>query len=123
MGSPLQVISTFIEENKSKIIFSGTINIENLTEEELELVATIAGSCILNGPVGVNKVVVWTTPSGKQRECSIKQLLNCGSSAWKNLCYEIAKRIGDIDCQSKKAWGNYWPMCEINGQLPNRFQN
>ncbi|MBS7551975.1 hypothetical protein KII05_11465, partial [Weissella confusa] len=109
-------IVKFIKSNVERIKHSSTINLDelNLGKEEIELVAIIAGSCILNGPVGVNKPCDWILLNGEVRRTTIKELLNCGSSAWKSFCRKIAKELDEVECQSKLVWGNYWPLCEIN---------
>ena len=118
----INYIKDFIVSNQEQISVAATINLEDLSLEEKELVATIAGSCILNGPVGVGKMNFWKTPSGYSQTTNIRTLLKCGSTAWKNFCREICRDLKVEKCQTIKLWGNLWPLCEVNGQLP-QIQN
>jgi hypothetical protein len=69
--------------------------------------------CVLNGPVGVNKVTTFPTLPQPQ---SIRSLVNCSNKSWRMFCLEVATMLKGIDaqivCTSRAVCGDYWPIQE-----------
>lgn len=118
MSLYVKEVVNYIRENENKIAVSATIDLRNLSGKQKTLLYKIAGSCILNGPLGVGKRNFWKDDEGEIVETSIRDLVGCSGFAWKSFCREIALEFDKKECQCTRVWGNVWPLCEKDGQLP-----
>lgn len=106
-----------VDEAKSLLV--GTpLDLSAKTETELKRVVLIMLHCILNGPVGVNKI----TNFPKVGSGSIKTLVDpaATNSSWKATCRPVAEFIrarSDFAevvalAQTMRLFGNLWPLSD-----------
>jgi hypothetical protein len=84
---------------------------------DLDKAIAAAVHCVLNGPVGVNKL---TTFPGVDAEVRIKDLYasRLSNKMWKAFCSVIAERVRRTapaiadKCQQTKLNGDVWPLNE-----------
>jgi len=91
----------------NEILNTGGLDILGLDAEQRENAVSIALSCCINGPVGVNKV---TTFPGFETETSIKGLFRCSNSQWKKFCRVVKPHIPqEVGGYMFTSFGGYWP--------------
>jgi len=109
----------FITVDEAKSLLVGTpINLSEKTENELKRIVMIMLHCILNGPVGVNKI----TNFPKVGSGSIKTLVDpsATNSSWKATCRPVAEYIRARPdfaevvalAQTLRLFGNLWPLSD-----------
>lgn len=110
---------TLSKLNKNDLLIrSGTsFNWETaIPNEDLELSCYCAVHCIVNGPVGVNKVTNWP---GKDAVFSVKQIIpSITNSQWKYFCSIVERLLVTDDDPIVKMGYTFtrfhatWPTCE-----------
>lgn len=111
-------IVNYINTNIEDIKIASAFDLTKVEEKDRKLVYRIAGSCILNGPIGVNKEATWVNDEGEHITTTIKTLTGCTSYIWRNFCWQVAENFKGIDCHCVDIWGEVWPQCEVKGSLP-----
>jgi hypothetical protein len=86
-------------------------------------IAYVAISHCINGPIGVEKDVVYAN----KQKYRVKTLLpNINTVQWTSLCRRVAKNLPDdpkIDCIMVKKAKDYWPLNNFIGYNTNTNNN
>jgi hypothetical protein len=100
-------------QNPERYITGIPINFNDVPEQNRKLLLICAIHCCLNGPVGVNKETLFPTVAERIK---INILYNTSNSNWRAFCKIIAdfinKKLPHLDCATKRANGNLWPIVE-----------
>jgi len=107
-----QLIITCLDHLKD-ILTGVPLDFETVKDEDKQKVMYIALHCVLNGPVGVNKVTKFPLVGDGQ----IKKLCNCSNSQWKLFCKSVAEFVfktnPNIECTTMKLKKRYWPLYDL----------
>lgn len=104
-----------------KCLAGTPLEVETFTDGQLRKASVIMSHCVLNGPVGVNKVT--TFPMDLQG--SIKSILEVDgltNGRWTATCEKFARalklRFSEIcsSCQQSQMYGDIWPLHGKSGR-------
>ena len=111
-----------------EIVEWGKIKEDEITPENQEKLGIIMQYCVLNGPVGIHEMASFPYGKGGRMKLRISDLLNPGANNgwWKVRCMHFARELKKDrpefikNCPQMRAWGEIWPLNEIEGKKPRR---
>jgi hypothetical protein len=117
MSSKLVAVLDRIDKRELLIRASTSFNWElDVVEQNVEMFCYCALHCIVNGPVGVNKVTNWP---GKNAPFSAKSLCQkLSNSMWKHFCSVVEAELVLLNdpilkcSRNVELYGSTWPSCE-----------